>query len=113
MMNDLRIFRLKLKTLLRPEERVLADKGYRGDIKVLTLDDAKDKKQRRSIALIAARHENINRRFKEWGILSKLWRNKDKKHVYVFKSIVTITELEIIKRRPLFQVNGYEDQVLV
>ena len=112
MMNDLRIFRLKLKTLLRPEEKVLADRGYRGDSKILTEDDAKNKKHRRSIALISARHETVNRRLKQWNSLNEVWRNEDNKHGIVFRSIITITELEIRYGRPLFHVNGYEDQVL-
>ena len=112
MMNDLRIFRLKLKTLLRPEEKVLADRGYRGDSKILTEDDAKNKKHRRAIALISARHETVNRRLKQWNSLNEVWRNEDNKHGIVFRSIITITELEIRYGRPLFHVNGYEDQVL-
>ena len=112
LMNDLRIFRLSLKSLLRPEEQVIADKGYRGDSKTCTPLDAKNRDHSRAMGVARARHETLNRRFKQWGALQGIWRHEDKKHGLVFRSVATITQLEISNGRPLFHCEGYEDQVL-
>ena len=111
-MNDLRIFRLSLKSLLRPEEQVIADKGYRGDSKTCTPLYAKNRDHSRAMGVARARHETLNRRFKQWGALQGIWRHEDKKHGLVFRSVATITQLEISNGRPLFHCEGYEDQVL-
>ena len=40
--SDLQIYRIKLKTILGPHEKVVADKGYRGDYTVDTPLDARN-----------------------------------------------------------------------
>ena len=109
MMSDLRIFRLKLKQLLLPGEKVFADKGYKGDIKCVTPYEAKNKSHKRAMVLSRARHETINRRFKTWGVLYQTWRNENEKHAFVFKAVVTIVQIEISNGRPPFKVDQFED----
>ena len=113
LMSDLRIFRLKLKTILLPEEKVVADKGYKGDTKVCTPYDAINKGHKRAMALGRARHEIVNRRIKQFGALQGIWRHGNDKHGLVFRAAITIVQLEIENGRPLFQFEGYKDRVLV
>ena len=109
MMCDLRIFRLTSKTCLRAEEKVVADKGYRGDSKVVTPLDAKNNDHRRAMSLGRARHETVNRRIKQWGALQQIWRHDNEKHAFSFRAVITIVQLEIENGRPLFQFIGYQD----
>ena len=113
LMPDITFFRLNLKQLLMPGEKVIADKKYRGDTKTCTPFEAKNKAHERSMSLGRARHETVNRRFKTWGALQQVWRHSNFKHAVTFRSVATITQLEIQNGRPLFQVLGYEGKVLV
>ena len=113
LMPDITIFRLNLKQLLMPGEKVIADKGYRGDTKTCTPFEAKNKIHERAMSLGRARHETVNCRFKTWGALQQVWRHSNIKHALTFRSVATITQLEIQNSRPLFQVSGYEDKALV
>jgi hypothetical protein len=63
-MSDLKIFRIKLKTILGPLEKVIADKGYRGDEKVDTPLTAKSKLHKDGMSIARARHETVNGRLK-------------------------------------------------
>ena len=88
-------------------ERVEADKGYRGEEDYLdtpgdclgwsegyTCEEAKG--QFHIKRLLRARHETINRRFKSWSVLGKMFRHHWSLHQKVFKAVVTITQLQIM-----------------
>ena len=72
LMSNLRIFQLKLKVLLLPGEKVVADKGYKGDPKVCTPYDAIDKDHEIAMSLGRARHEIVNRLIKQFGVLQRI-----------------------------------------
>ena len=55
-----------------------------------------------------ARHETVNRRFKQFGCLSNTYRHKLQKHGAMFHAIANITQLAIMDNEPLFQV-GYNE----
>ena len=79
------------------DERAVADNGYRGypewfDIPWKHLDD-KHQKVRKS--LVRARHECINRKFKQWGALKQVWRHDLAKHGTVFTAIANIEQLKL------------------
>ena len=59
-------------------------------------------------ARVRSRHETINGRFKNWGILSQTYRHDISRHGDVFRAIAIITQLAIDNGSPLFQVN-YRD----
>ena len=54
---------------------------------------------------VRARHETVNRRFKQFGILGTKFRHPKEKHVHVFMAIAVITQITIKNGHPLFPVN--------
>lgn len=91
--NDLCIFRNDLKQLLLPNELVEADNGYRGDRKVRTAKMAKCYKEYRKKKEARARHETVNGRFKNWGVLNQVFRHSLNLHHSIFMAIATLTQL--------------------
>ncbi len=57
---------------------------------------------------VRARHETLNRRLKNWGILSQVYRHDIMWHGDVFRACVVVTQLTIKNGEPLFEVE-YED----
>ena len=104
--SDLTIFRLGLKQQLLPGERVEADDGYRGDERCDgPFDYCYSEEQYRSKFTVRARHETINRRFKQFGILSTRFRHPRGKHGDIFMAIAVITQISIRNGNPLFPLN--------
>ena len=112
---DISIFRNSLLSHLTEGERVEADDGYIGEcpryVKCpghITADPTTSSMQ----ADIRKRHETINKRFKQWGILKQVFRSK-KLHTHgkVFRAVAITTQLAIENGEPLFQV-GYADPYL-
>ena len=68
---DIKIFRLGLKNKLGPMEKVVADRGYKGNSRICTPDDAKDREQRKAMGFLRARHETFNGRLKTGGVYTK------------------------------------------
>jgi len=110
---DLRIFRYLLKTLLGPSECVVADKGYKGDLRVHTSLRAKDDNHKKAMSNVRARHETVNGRIKMWNCTSTAFRHDLAKHHICFHAVTAITQLEIQEGRLLFQVPEYKDPVIV
>lgn len=108
---DINIFRLGLKHILPfGKERVEADDGYR-DYEYI--DGPREhggggEAQLKLKSRVRGRHETVNRRFKQWGVLCQRYRHDLKKHGYIFKAIATITQLEINGGNKLYQVDGYK-----
>ena len=109
--NDLEIFRSGLMTWLEVFERVEADDGYEGEaplkVKCPSSIAVPDERQR-LMGIVRRRHETVNRRFKQWKILSDVFRHDLGMHGRVFSAIATISQLAIQHGEPLFQVE-YED----
>ncbi len=109
--NDIAIFRNSLLSMLEDGERAEGDDGYRGaapkfikcpaSIGNVTAMETQQ-------AFVRRRHETINRRFKQWGILKQVYRGDVTKHGQVFRLVAIITQLAIESGEPLFQVD-YED----
>ena len=97
--------------MLEGDERVVADNGYRGhphyfDTPWRWLDNVH---QRVRKSLARARHECINRRFKQWGILSQPFRHPLAKHGVVFMAVANIEQISLM-HRPTWQVE-YNDRI--
>jgi hypothetical protein len=112
---DITIFRKALLSHLNPGERVEADDGYIGDApqyvkcpKAFTNPVETERMQQ----LVRNRQETVNKRFKNWGILKQVYRNKEKVHLHgeVFRAIAVITQLSINSGEQLFQVQ-YDDDL--
>jgi hypothetical protein len=111
MWNDVMIFRNALLSELDDGERVEADDGYVGESpryvkcpKSIGNHEATEA----AAAFVRRRHETINRRFKQWGILQQVFRGDAAKHGNAFCVCDIVTQLCIENGEPLFQVD-YED----
>jgi len=108
--NDITIFNKVLRQFLGPGERVEADDGYRGNADKIKcpLNDANPQKNLAMQGRVRARHETINGRLKNWGILSQVYRHDIKLHGSVFRACAVMTQLSINNGEPLFAVT-YKD----
>ena len=95
---DIKIFRQALRSLLEPNEKVIADKGYIGepDDVVIHRDDMN--------SLYRARHETCNKRFKQFNILKNVFRHDLEKHGIVFHCVAVLTQLSLQWGEELFEV---------
>jgi DDE superfamily endonuclease len=109
---DLKIFRSRLKQWLLRGEKVVADRGYRGDSRVCHPDNANDRQH--SIAMFTARsrHETVNGRLKFWNCLKQVFRHSRDKHHLVFRAVLVIEQIKIQNGQPPFQVTDYLDPIL-
>jgi hypothetical protein len=105
---DITIFRSGLMEKLGPREMVEADRGYRGQPdKVRIPVDYRDENERKMKSRARARHETVNKRFKQFGILKQKFRHRLVNHQKVFRTIVVLTQLSINSGEVLFAVEFY------
>jgi hypothetical protein len=95
LMNDIQIFREKLRGCLSPGEQVVADKGYKGDPLYVRVPDrnndtVEDKKYNSDARM---RQEHVNRYFKTWKILKEVYRHDRDSHCMVFWSVAVLTQI--------------------
>jgi hypothetical protein len=100
---DIKIFRGWLKQKLQKGEMVEADAGYRGDFRVSCPSDWRTPKECAMKKAARARHETVNRRFKQFHCLKNFRHNKEL-HVHCFNSIAVITQLAIENGEPLYNI---------
>ena len=100
---DVTIFRDRMKKKLDEGELEVADKGYK-DASCLLSDDV-PVKDRLLHVLIRARHEVVNKRFKQFAALTSCYRHKIDLHRFIFHSIANLTHLMIENNEPLFKNN--------
>lgn len=110
---DINIFRCSLKSYLEEGERVEADDGYVGEApcrvkcpKSISNDRSKLPMQGRA----RSRQETVNKRFKQFGCLSKRFRHDTTQHSVCFRAVVALTQLSIMNLEPLFEVE-YSDNM--
>jgi hypothetical protein len=106
--NDISIFRNSLLSNLSANERVEADDGYIGEApqhvkcpKCITNPPETEFMQQN----IRNRQETVNKRFKNWGILKQVFRQKQKipDHGDVFRAIAVLTQISINEGEQLFE----------
>ena len=101
---DINTFRQGMKHCLRTGEKVQADLGHRGEaLLIVTPDETSDTGR-----AVQARHETINKRFKQFAILHRVFRHDVRKHQVVFGAVAVITQLAIEHGEPLYQVDCRE-----
>jgi hypothetical protein len=107
---DIKIFNAVLANFLERYERVEADDGYRGHPNKVKcpLNDIAPAEKLAMQARVRARHETINGRLKNWGILSQVFRHDIRRHGEVFRACAVLTQLTLEQGEPLFSVE-YED----
>lgn len=96
---DIKIFKDRLEGLLTNGERIIADKGYRAT-SVVNEDDQHD----RLIGEIRARHETVNKRFKQFNILCHCFRHNIALHGRCFFAVVNIVQMSLKNGEPLFEL---------
>ena len=95
--------------MLPYRERVITDRGYRGNPFCVTPDQSLNEAHRVFMSKARARHETINRRLKQWQCLKQMWRHDRHKHHFAFKSVLTLVQLEFHHGHRPFQLNVVND----
>jgi hypothetical protein len=101
---DLRIARNALVDALDAGEYYLADGGYRDGNQYSVTPTGLHNFDDRQKAVVRARHESLNKRYKDWGALRRLYRHDRVSHSKVFCAIANIVQVTIINGEPLFEV---------
>ncbi|KAJ3293818.1 hypothetical protein HDU76_007006 [Blyttiomyces sp. JEL0837] len=100
---DLRMVRETLVPLLEPGERVAADKGYRGEPKVVTHLEGRTPeitKHNQMLKLMGARHETVNKQLKDFGVLAQTYRGDKAFHPIIFGAVAQITNVKFQRYPP-------------
>lgn len=97
---DLKLAREAFVDFLDRGERSMADKGYK-DEKYFLLPTVRNSKRHK---FIMSRHETVNKRLKQFRVLSETYRHKLSAHKYCFHAVVNLTQLSIVYEEPLFSV---------
>ena len=102
---DIRIARMKLNGLLPAGEYYFADVGYRdaNASPAITRHEVPPH-ERRAFDVLMARHETVNRRFKEWGILQQKFRHDEPSHYHVFRAVAVLVQMDIMDGGVIFPV---------
>ena len=108
---DINIFRNKLKGMLGPGERCLADLGYRGDRKIITKNDRTSRLHAYAMGCARDRHETINRRVRQWGSLKQEFRHDRHDHHYFFRAAIVMEQIKMEHGEKPFQITNYIDPI--
>jgi DDE superfamily endonuclease len=98
------------------DEMVLADGGYQDGYNFFETPTGHNNADQRMKAQARARHETINRRFKQWGVMGQRFRASHLEHGKYFAAVANLTQFIIMvsgyypsnNERNIFQVN-YND----
>ncbi len=85
---------------LENNERSVADKRYKDKKKFLLPTERNSKRHK----FIMSRHETVNKRLKDFRVLSETYRHTLSSHKYCFHAIVRLTQLSIQYEEPLFSI---------
>jgi hypothetical protein len=107
---NIKIFTSCLVHFLEPYKRVKADNGYRGhaDKVKCPKNDVNPAKSLKMQGHVRVHHKTLNRRLKNWGILSQVFCHDIWHHGDVFRACAVITQLTIMHGELLFAVE-YRD----
>ena len=110
--HDVTIFRSFLKGRLDIGERVIADRGYRGDRKAVTPYDAETKQHGRAMSALRARHEVMNCRIKSFYCMANRWRHSLTEHHRCFRACLVVAQLmHKYGTATTFDVVGYDHPI--
>ena len=93
-----------LHSLLGPQEYYLADAGYRSGSGPAITRNALPPDRRQMYVELMARHETVNRRFKEFRILGSKFRHEEDKHGEVFRCIAVLVQIDIVSGHNTFNI---------
>jgi hypothetical protein len=98
--------------MLAPSEKVVADRGYRGDPRAITPISANSNEHEEQMNTVRARHETVNGRCKDWKSMAVRFRHDKDKHHLVFRAVVVIEQLKIMHGKPPFQCDVVVDPIV-
>lgn len=107
--HDITMFRFRLKGMLAAGEKAMGDRGYAGDLKTITPNDATSCHHKRSMSALRGRHETVNRRFKTFGALQQRFRHDVNKHHLFFRAAAVLIQLGHSNGYSHYDVVGYVD----
>ena len=104
--NDIAIFNKVLHHFLDPAEQVEANEGYVGHHKKIKCPQnvGNPVEKWAMQGRVRVRHNTLNGRLKNWGILSQVYRHNIMRHGDVFQECAVVTQLTIKNGEPLFEV---------
>jgi hypothetical protein len=102
--HDLIIARGCLHYKLPRGEYYLADDGYRAQHGPSITWRQLPPHQQEFMTRVRNRHESINRRFKEFGILGKKFDYEEELHEPVFRCIAVLVQIDILNGRNIWDV---------
>lgn len=110
----IKIFRDGLRNQLDDGERVEADVGYIGDCPYYckcpkSIVHKEGQQQMRGE--LRMRHENVNKRFKNFECLANRFRHPLNKHSPFFRAVAVLTQLSISGGEALFGMREYHDNL--
>jgi hypothetical protein len=106
---DIKIARKSIHHELDVGEKYLADGGYRDGVAGLAVTPTGlNNEDQRMKARARARHENVNRLFKNFAILERRYRHTKSKHGRVFRAVSHLVQASIRFEYTVHQVE-YDD----
>ncbi len=80
-----------------------ADNGYRGQCDHVWLPHDKNASLHKK-AVVRVCHEGVNKRLKQFAILTWTYRHDQTTHGAAFQAVAVVTQLAIENRKPLYNV---------
>jgi hypothetical protein len=77
------------------DEMAVADSGYNDGFNFFETPTGHHNEDQTMKALARARHETVNRRFKQWGVLGQRFRGKPEYHSKFFYAVANLTQFLI------------------
>jgi hypothetical protein len=99
------------KAMLWPDEKVITDRGYKGEFKAITPYDPLSEAHGKLMNTARARHETINGTLKVWMILKDLFWHAIAKHHIAFCAVLVLEQIKIENGHPPFQVQDLDDPI--
>ncbi|KAJ3280198.1 hypothetical protein HDU76_009248 [Blyttiomyces sp. JEL0837] len=101
--SDMKMARQFVFPLLEEGEWIAADRGYRGDRRIISYvsgTGAAVRRHNENIKNMKARHETVNKRLKDFNILVVPFRGDIGRHNIVFAAVAEVTNIKL-RREPL------------
>jgi len=99
--SDLKIARTGIVRVMEHGEMIIADGGYK-DARYFITPNGLNNRDSRIQTVIRARHETVNRRFKQFSVLGNRFRHPLEKHGLCAHAVFKITQSMIENGYPLF-----------
>lgn len=106
---DLRIVRDRLIHQLLPGEMYIADGGYSDGGQFSVTPNGLNTDEQYMQSVCRSRHETVNKRFKQFSVISGVFRHDVDLHGKCFHAVANLTQMAIQRDEPLFQVE-YDDR---